>query len=119
VLVRVKTKLATGTPANDKAIYVYAYAALEEATPVYPDAVTGSDAAITLDNPSQLQLIGVLTANVSAQVIKSNPMSVAAAFGGSMPERWGIVIRNFSGIALSATAGDHVVSYQGVYETVV
>ena len=44
---------------------------------------------------------------------------VASAFGGVMPEKWGVVIQNDSGAALSATAGDHDLGYQGInYETI-
>jgi hypothetical protein len=45
-------------------------------------------------------------------------MSVAAAFGGILPAKWGVIIENQSGTTLSATGGDHVVQYQGVYATV-
>ena len=39
-------------------------------------------------------------------------------FGGRLPEKWGIVVVNDSGTALSATGSDHAVTYQGVYATV-
>lgn len=115
-LVQVKTKLAAGTPANDKAIYVYAYGSVDGTT--FPDTVTGVNAAITLNDPTQLRLIGVINATTSAQVCLSEPMSVAQAFGGILPETWGIVVRNYSGVALSSTAGDHEVDWVGVTQTV-
>lgn len=114
-LVYVKVTLQAGTPANDKAVYVYAYGSHDGTN--YPDAVTGTDAAITLNDPTQLRLIGVISAPTSAGVF-DGLFSVAAAFGGVLPPKWGIVVRNYTGIALSATAGDHAAGYRGVYLTV-
>jgi hypothetical protein len=34
-----------------------------------------------------------------------------------MPEKWSLAVQNDCGTALSATAGDHVIEYQGVYAT--
>jgi hypothetical protein len=44
-------------------------------------------------------------------------MSVAAAFGGILPRKWGIVVRNYTGFALSATEGDMSYTYTGTYYT--
>jgi hypothetical protein len=116
-LVFVKVKLQAGTPANDKAIYVYAYGS-EDGTN-YTDPATGTDAAITLRDPTNLRLIGVInTPDSGALTYKSNPFSVAAAFGGILPRKWGIVIRNYTGIAFDATAGNHSITYTGVFHTV-
>ena len=112
-LVTVKIKLTTGTPGNDKAVYVYAYGSVDDGT-TYPDAVTGTDAAITLNDPVNLRLIGVINAVAQSTTYKSGPFSVAAAFGGVLPAFWGIVIRNYTGIAFTATGGDHAAVYQGV-----
>lgn len=116
-LVYVKAKLQTGTPANDKAIYVYAYGS-EDGTN-YTDNVTGSDAAITTRSPTNLRLIGVIACPDSGALsYKSHPMSVAAAFGGVMPRAWGIVVRNYTGVTLDSTEGNHTKTYTGVYYTV-
>lgn len=118
-LVMLQAKLQTGTPANDKAIYVYAYGTVDTTTPTYPDKVTGADAAITLDDPHNVKLIGTLFAAAAGGLTwKGGPWSVAAAFGGVLPEKWGIVVRNFTGVTLSATEGDHKKLWQGIYSTV-
>lgn len=114
VLVYVAAKLQSGSPSSDKALYVYAYGS-EDGTN-YTDNATGSDAAITLRVPNNLRPIGVISAPDSgALTYKSNPMSLAAAFGGVIPRKWGIVVLNSTGITLSATGGDHAASYTGVY----
>jgi hypothetical protein len=113
-LVRVEVTLAAGSPANDKTVYVYAYGS-EDGTN-YTDNATGSDAALTQRVPSNLRLIGAIaTPDSGGLLYKSNPMSVAAAFGGILPRKWGIVVRNYSGLALH-TSG-HAASYTGVYAT--
>jgi hypothetical protein len=116
VLVSLTVKLQAGTPANDKAVYVYAYGTVNDGTD-YTDGATGSDAAFTPTDPPNVRLIGVISAPASAGTYKGGPFSVAAAFGGVLPAKWGIVVRNYTGIALSATEGDHKKLYQGVYAT--
>lgn len=119
-LVSVSAKLLTGTPVNDKAIYVFGYGTVDATTPVYPDKVTGIDAAITLDDPTQLPLIGTIYATVTGGLtFKGGPWSVARAFGGVLPQKWGIVVRNYTGFALSAVEADHKKIYQGVFSTVI
>lgn len=112
---KIKTQ-NSGSISAPSAVFVYAYATTDNGT-TYPDTVTGSDAAITLNNPTQLKLLGVIyTAAINTQY-KSAAFSLASLYGGRMPQKWGIVVVNDSGTALSATASDHVFLYQGVYAT--
>lgn len=118
-LVWVKVKgVNSGSVGNDKAVYVYAYATSDEGSPEYPDTVTGSDAAITLNSPTQLVLIGKVKFSAINTTYKAGGFSVASAFGGVLPKRWGVVLRNYTGIALTSTGSDHRVHYQGVYTTI-
>lgn len=113
-LVQVKVKLATGTPANDKAVYVYAYGS-EDATDYGGDA-TGTDAAYTQKDPTNLRLLGVIACPDSgALTYRMNPVSVASAFGGALPRSWGIVVRNYTGVALDSTGNE--ATYSGIYAT--
>lgn len=115
VLVQVQIKSGAASTAATGLVNVYAYGTVDPATPVYPDAVTGTDAAITLNSPTQLRLIGQLNVVANATTYKSEPMSVAAAFGGIMPTKWGIVIENKCGGALDTTEANHKKLYQGIY----
>ncbi len=117
-LVAVSVKLQSGTPGNDKSVYVYVAGTVDAATPTWPDAITGSDAAITFNSPVNLRLLGVIAAPTASATFKGGPWSVAAAFGGVMPEKWSIAVRNYTNIALDATEGNHKKIYQGVYATV-
>lgn len=114
-LVQGHVKLLTGTPANDKCVYVYAYGSVADVNTDLTDAATGTDAAFTHTDPPNLKLLGVINAPAAGGLTyKAGPWSVAAAFGGVLPPRWGIVVRNYTGLALSATSTDHVFTYRGV-----
>jgi hypothetical protein len=113
-LLSVSAKLAAGTPANDKAIYVYGYAS-EDGTN-YTDPATGADAAVTTVRvPTNLVLIGVIMAPDSGALTYKGVFSVAKAFGGVLPRKWGVVIRNYTGVAFDTTGNS--VTYSGVYHT--
>lgn len=107
----------SGSIVAPSAAFVYAYGTVDGGSD-YPDTVTGTDAAITLNNPTQLKLLGAIYAAAINVQYKGGPWSLAALYGGRVPERWGIVVVNDMGTALSATAGDHVFEYQGIYAQV-
>src|SRR6266481_4561904 len=109
----------SGSVANDKAVLVYVYSTSDEGSPEYPDVVTGSDANITPTNFQHLRLGGKVFFAANNTTYKNGGFSVASAFGGVLPKRWGVVVRNYTGIALSITGADHRVHYQGVYTTIV
>lgn len=46
---------------------------------------------------------------------QSQALSVAAAFGGSLPKSYKVRVVNNSGQTLSSTAGDHALSYERIY----
>ena len=109
-------RLVTGTPASDKAIYVWFYGS-EDGTN-YTDNATGTDAGVTMRSPSNLRGPFVIsTPDTGALTYKGVVGSVAAFFGGTLPRKWGFVIQNKTGLALSATEGDHTKTYTGVYVT--
>lgn len=115
-LVQVKTKMGGTGPLNDKAIYIYA-AGSDDSGTTWPDTVTGSDAAITVNSPTQLRLIGTIFVPTASTAYISEPCSVAAAFGGQLPPKWSIVIVNSSSV-LDSTAGNHALQYVGITQTV-
>lgn len=115
-LVMAKFTTSTGTISNPKTVFLYVYGTNDGGT-TYPDNVTGSDAAITLDSPTQLKLLGAVYCTAVSTAYIGGPWSVAACFGGKLPGKWGIVALNDTGVSLSATGGDHAITYQGVYGT--
>lgn len=112
-LLYVACKLVTGTPVNDQAIYVYAYAS-EDGTN-YEETVTGTNGAITLRSPTNLVLIGRIEAATAGGLTYKRVFRLAEAFGGALPRKWGIVIRNYTGLALDTTG--NAVSFTGIYYT--
>lgn len=113
----VQVKIATNTAADstdDKSIYVYAYGTADNGTSCSGNA-SGSDAAFGTD-PQQLsncRLIGVVYAPTQSQIYESDLMSIASAFGGLLPQRWGIIVHNKTGQTLKT--GDCSAAYQGLY----
>jgi len=112
-LIIVRSKTAAGTIGGDKCLYVYAYGTVDGGT-TYGGSATGTDATITLASPPNVRLVGIVNMPVAATQYDAGPFSVAAAFGGNLPQKWGIIITNATGLALSATGTDHVVRFQGI-----
>lgn len=117
-LVDVAVKLAAGSPSGDRAVYLFVYGSEDGST--YGDNATGADAALTMRVPTNLRPLGIInTPDAGGLTYRSGPLSVAAAFGGLLPRRWGIVVQNASGLALTATGGDHEATFSGfTYQTV-
>jgi len=93
--------ISTGAgPSTTGTVNIYAYGSPNAGTN-YTDGVTGVDAAFTPNNPTNLKLIGLVSA-VSGNVKPyGGPFSVASAFG-YLPGSWGIVVTNNSGASLAS-----------------
>jgi hypothetical protein len=117
-------KITCGTtPTAATIIAAYVWAQFDE-TPTYPDAITGSDAAFSPSSagvmPSYMRLAAPLSVDsaTSDRAYTFTGVSVAQLFGGVLPQRWGVYVAHNTGVNLNATAGNHVISYQGVKYTV-
>jgi hypothetical protein len=118
VLVSVKTKTnAAGTSATGT-LNIYAYGTTDGGS-TYGGGETGmgTDAGVTLTSPPNIVLIGVINCVANATTYQKSAMSIAQAFGGTMPDHWGIVIENKTGAALDASVSS--ANYQGVQAQVV
>lgn len=110
----VQFKVKTGgAVSGDKAVYVYAYGAADSSGLGYSGEASGSDAAFsgTLANTKVIGVIGCPAATTS---YISDLMSIAAAFGGSLPPKWGAIVENKTGAALDSTEANHVKKYIGI-----
>jgi len=117
-IVTISGSIKPNTTSGDKCVYIYFYGS-EDGTN-YTDPATGSDAAILLYTPTNLQ--GPIVANVlsgTSFYFKKIIGSVAMMFGGVLPLKWGFVIQNASGAALSGTETNHIKTYRGIKESVV
>lgn len=112
----VHVTIATNTASDstgDKSVYIYAYGTADGGA-AYSGNASGSDAVFGTD-PQQLgncRLIGVVYAPTQNRIYKSDLMSVASAFGGTLPQRWGIIVHNKTGQTLKTS--DCSAVYQGL-----
>jgi hypothetical protein len=114
VMVKIKTN-ASGTSATGY-LNLYFFGTVDTAGPTYPEGATGTDGTVTLTAPPNLPPPVIMNAVANATSYTAGPFSVRQAFGGSMPEKWGVIIENKTGAALDSTAGNHKVIYQGQLE---
>lgn len=107
----VQGKVTTGTsPTASKQIEVWLYGSYDGTN--YTAGATGSDANLTPQAKSLLKLLTIIpTTNTSNQAYAWGPFSVAQAFGGNMPSKWGVFIVHNTGVVLNATGGNHFVAH--------
>lgn len=100
--------IKTGTtPTVSTNIFIFAWSILDD-TPTYPDTVTGSDANTTLTsanvkNSGAFKVLGVITIDNTTGRNYPFCYSLAAAFGGYIPKKWGIYVVHNTAVALSAS----------------
>lgn len=109
----VKVKSAAASTASTGSVAVYAYGTSDGGT-TYTEGASGTDASITLTSPTNARLVGVINVVANSTTYYGGPFSVASAFGGTLPEKWGVILVNLSGATLDATGGNHSVIYEGV-----
>ena len=121
-LVHFELAAVNTAPANSKAIFVYGYALVDTAGSAYtgsgdqvPDGSEGtwSFPDVTA-NAVPTPLVGVIPYPKQNEAINAGPFSIAAAFGGILPPKWGIGMINHTGMTLSVTA----IKYLPVYRSV-
>jgi hypothetical protein len=96
-------------------VNVYAYSCVGGTT-TCTDGISGSQtSSVTLTNPTNLVKIGACNVVAVSTAYTCGAFSIANAFGGAVPSRWGIVIQNLSGAALSASG--NAVVYDSVQMT--
>lgn len=108
-------QIMTGTtPTVNTTVEVYFYA-LADGT-VYTGGASGTDAAYTADGEELLFPVAqIITVDATSdQGYVFGPVSVAAAFGGVAPSKWGVLVKNDSAVALNATGGNHFIKYMGI-----
>lgn len=112
--------IQTGTtPTTNTNIEVYAYASYDGTN--YTAGCSGTDIAYTADGEEGLlKLLEVITVDVTSdQDYVWGVVSVAQAFGGILPIKWGVVIKNGTGVNLNATGTNNEVQFTGITLTTV
>jgi hypothetical protein len=115
----------TAGPVDHNVVYIHAYGS-EDGTLAGPsggssgrEAIDGTDKAITISTlPTALWTVRLcaLTVHTGAggSVYVSPPLSVAHAFGGVLPRRWGLVVANRSPFAFATPCS---ATYTGISST--
>ena len=116
VLVFAKIKSGASSTSTTGTVNIYAYGTADGGTN-YSDGVGGTDAGVTLTSPPNMKLIGVMNMVANSTTYSAGPFSVAQAFGGLMPDHWGIVVENKSGGSFDGSTAS--AWYQGVQGQVV
>lgn len=113
-LIQVVLDFANTAPSGSRCAFVFAYGGLDT---TYTNPASGSEGTLTLAdvtaNAQNLKLLGTIPYTTQDEAAESAVLSVAQAFGGILPPKWGIVIVNHSGAALAA-AGNSV-KWRGVH----
>jgi hypothetical protein len=114
--------ITTGTsPTAARYIQVYAFIprSIASGTATWPDVMTGSDAARSVTSANVMMAALRLVASfavdsTSSRAYDFSGVSVASLFGGSMPSKYGLFVAHDTGVALHATGGNHVISYERI-----
>lgn len=111
--VLVAGKLKTGAAPDEYggSVIIYAHGTVDGGS-TYTGGATGSDGGIT--PKMTLRVIDDVPVTDTADAERLwGPVSVGGAFGGVLPDHWGIVVENRTGDALNAS--NNSTWYQGVY----
>lgn len=111
-------KITTGTtPTASRQIEIWLFGSYDDTE--YSGGAGASDAALTPDAKPLLKLLTIIpTVNTSDKAYRFGPFSVAQAFGGVMPESWGVYVVHSTGVNLNATAANQEIVYTPVkYES--
>lgn len=108
-LVGVELAAVNTAPAGTKTLYVFAYGLIEGTayTSTGDGTIDGTEGTVTFPSVTTLpvvcKLIGTIPYPVQNKAINGGPFSVAAAFGGTLPDKWGTAMVNDTGMTLSVT----------------
>jgi len=104
-----------GVPAGNKNLLIYAYGTANDGT-TYSGGATGADAAygaVAGQLITNCHLLGIMHFDADDEVFESDVFSIANAFGGIVPAKWGIIVKNQVGVALAGSGCSAF--YQGQY----
>lgn len=111
--------IQTGTtPTAGGTIEIWAYGERDDGggTSQYTAGASGSDAAYTADGEEdELFPIYAITVDATSdQDYEFGPIAIARVFGGILPRKWGVVVKNNTGVALNATGTNNELRYTGI-----
>ena len=118
----VSGKITAGTsPTAARSIEVWAVGSWDGTN--WPDVFDGTESAETITSAdikaSVCRFVAAMaTANTSDRTYHFGPVSLAAAFGGTLPPKVVLFITHSTGVNLNSTAGNHQIRLQPVFQTI-
>jgi len=118
----VSGKITSGTsPTAAKSIEVWAIGSWDGTN--WPDTMDGTDSGETFTSAdikaSVCKYIATMATSATSNVAYHfGPVSLAAAFGGVLPPKIVLFVTHSTAVALNATAGNHQIRLQPVFQTV-
>ena len=115
-------KITAGTsPTAARSIEVWAVGSWDGTN--WPDVFDGTDSAETITSAdikaSVCRFVAAMaTANTSDRTYHFGPVSLAAAFGGTLPPKFVLFVTHSTGVNLNSTADNHKIRIQPVFQTV-
>ena len=115
-------KITAGTsPTAARSIEVWAVGSWDGTN--WPDVFDGTESAETITSAdikaSVCRFVAAMaTANVTDRAYHFGPVSLASAFGGTLPPKVVLFVTHSTGVALNSTAGNHQIRLQPVFQTI-
>jgi len=107
--------ITAGTSPTAGTIDIYAYGTWDGGTTFTAGmAGTDGDSPDTGEEGNLFFVASITNDTTSNHQYEWHCPSLAAVFGGVLPEDWGLVVHNQSNVALNATAGNHEAKYTGI-----
>jgi len=117
VLLMVKIKTGASGAVAASCINIYVFGTADGGT-TYSDNIAAAG-TVTLTSPPNMTLVDTIACPANSTTYVSKLVSIAWAFGGVLPDHWGIVVENKFGGTLDATAGNFAAWYQGINDQAV
>lgn len=118
----VSGRVMTGSsPTASRSIQVWAIGSWDGTN--WPDVFDGTASAETITSANHKNAIcryvaEMATDSTSDRAYHFGPVLISSVFGGDVPPKWVLFITHNTGVNLNATAGNHQIRLQPVYDTV-
>ena len=115
-------KITAGTsPTASRSIEVWAVGSWDGTN--WPDVFDGTESAETITSAdikaSVCRFVAAMATSATSNVTYHfGPVSIAAAFGGTLPPKIVLFVTHSTGVALNSTAGNHQIRLQPVFQTI-
>lgn len=106
-----KITLGAGTT-NNRQVEVWLYASYDGTN--YTGGASGTDGNLTPQEKTLFKLLQIIPTVSTNTTYAFGTFSVAQAFGGMIPSKWGVYVVHNTGVSLSSTASNHGFFYYPV-----